>query len=102
MTTPRDRASLPLEGQAIEILTWEAVMANGEKAAAMTGFVSLIQTSYNPADDTLVLTTPVPQNMVDWLAGLPGGFENQLDPAGQRRFFFLKVWTGGGPQSFTE
>jgi hypothetical protein len=101
LTTPRDRASLPLEGQTVEILPWEAVMANGEKAAAMTGFVSVIQTSYNPADDTLVLTTPVPQNMVDWLAGLPAGFENPLDPAGQRRFFFLKVWTGGPPQSFT-
>ena len=100
LTTPRDRASLPLEGQAVEILPWEAVMANREKAAAMTGFVSAIRTSYDPADDTLALTTPVPQNMVDWLAALPGGSENPLDPAGQRRFFFLKVWTGGAPQHF--
>ena len=101
LTTPRDRASLPLEGQAVEILPWEAVMANGEKAAAMTGFISVIQTSYNPADDTLVLSTAVPQNMVDWLAALPAGFENPLDPVGQRRFFFLRVWTGGAPQTFT-
>ncbi len=100
LTTPRDRASLPLEGQAVEILPWEAVMANGEKVAAMTGFVSAISTSYDPADDTLTLTTPVPQNMVDWLAGLPNGLENQLDPPGQRRFFVLKVWTGGAPQLF--
>jgi hypothetical protein len=100
LTTPRDQASMPLQGQAVELLPWEAVLANGEKAAAMTGFVSAIQTSYNPEEDTLVLTTPVPQNMVDWLAALPAGLENSLDPVGQRRFFFLKVWTGGAPQAF--
>jgi hypothetical protein len=100
LTTPRDRASLPLEGQAVEILPWEAALANGEKVAALTGFISTIQTSYDPATDTLTLSTAVPQDMVDWLAALPAALENVLDPAGERRFFFLKVWTGGPPQSF--
>ena len=100
LTTPRDRASLPLEGQAVEILPWEAALANGEKAAALTGFISAIQTSYDPATDTMTLSTAVPQKMVDWLAALPASLENPIDPAGERRFFLLKVWTGGPPRPF--
>jgi hypothetical protein len=99
LTTPKDRASLPLEGQAVEILTWEASLVNGEKTAAATGFISQIQASYDPATDTLTLADSVPQNLVDWLANLPASLENPLDPPGARRFFFLKVWTGGPPQA---
>ena len=100
LTPPRDSAAMPLQGQAIELLPWDAALVNREKAAAQTGFVSAISTSYDPGANTLTLTTAVPQNMVNWLAGLPAGLENPLDPTGQRRFFYLRVWTGGAPQTF--
>lgn len=100
LTTPRDRASMPLKGQAIELLPWDALLANNEKAAAESGFLATVQSTYDPETQSIKLGAGVPQNMLAWLANLPAGVENPLDPPSARRYFYLRVWTGGPPQAF--
>lgn len=101
VTTPRDRAAMPLVNQAVEILPWDALLANGEKVAAPSGFVTTVSTTYDPDTQNVVLTAGVPANMAAWLASLPAAVDNPLDPPLERRFFYLRVWSGGAPQLFT-
>jgi hypothetical protein len=101
LTTPRDQAAMPLVGQAVELLPWGSLLANTEKAADASGFVSGISASYDPDDQSLTLATAVPQNMIDWLANLPAAVDNPHDLPEERRYFYLRVWTGGPPQDFT-
>ena len=98
LTPPRDRATMPLVGQNVEILPWDAQLVNDEKVAAASGFISRIATTYDPDSKSLTIVAAVPPEMRSWLANLPAVVENPLDPATERRFFYLRVWTGGDPQ----
>jgi hypothetical protein len=101
LTVPRDQAAMPLQGQAIELLPWGAVLANEEKAAAPCGFLSAVASTYDPDHQTLTLNSAVPQNMIDWLKDRPAALNGRFDPPGQQQFFYLRIWTGGTDQAFT-
>ncbi len=49
LTTPRDAASFPIAGQAIELLPWGAMLDNGCIAAEATGTIFSLGGNYNPS-----------------------------------------------------
>jgi hypothetical protein len=96
LTLPRDQASQPLKGQAVEILPWEALLPNREKVAGLQGHLTTVQTRYDPETGTLQVTQPVPAS---WLAWQDDPEHKDVlsnrDPDGQQKYFYLRLWTGG-------
>lgn len=99
ITTPRDQAHYPLEGQTIELLPWSAVLNNGQKNAELSGFLSKVSGGYNPVTRELLITTapgndtgapPMPFGQRWSLRGDAG----TLDDEGV--FFYMRVWNRGG------
>jgi hypothetical protein len=86
ITTPRDEASFPLSGQAVELLPWGAKLDNGSIAAEATGKLFTIAADYDSSDRSLKLSQPVPQGWRDWLADQSGAPD---------KYFYLRLWTGG-------
>jgi hypothetical protein len=93
LTPPRDQAHWPLEDMVVELLAWSAVLANGEKLAEESGFLTKVQTSYDPDSQTLYLRDPV----------VPATFgtawtsrSDQAQLAQPAVFFYLRVWDRGG------
>ena len=101
LTLPRDQASMPLLGQAIELLPWGSHLANNEKAADSQGFVTAIDGTYDPDHQTVLLHDAVPANMIQWLADQPASLDGRFDPSTQKHYFYARVWTGGADQDFT-
>ena len=96
LTLPRDQVAQPLKGQAVEILPWEALLPNQEKVAELRGHLSNVATSYDPDEQTLTITTPVPQLWVSWLDDpAHAAYLSDRDPADQQKYFYLRLWTGG-------
>jgi hypothetical protein len=86
-TQPRDQASQPLEGQAVEILPQSARLPNGEFVAEAQGHLATVTSSYNPDPDDedtpyLIINEDVPS---EWT-------EETL---------YLRLWTGGPAKVFT-
>src|SRR5262249_54906317 len=94
LTLPRDQAAQPLAGQAVEIIPWGAFLPNKEKVAEFQGLFFTVETSFDPEEGTLTITQPVPPELLQWYADHPQ-FENPLDDADQRQYFYLRLWTGG-------
>ena len=67
LTLPRDQAAQPLKGQAVEILPWAAFLPNQEKVAELQGHFTTVTTSFDPEEQTITLSKPVPQAWIDWL-----------------------------------
>ncbi len=102
LTLPRDQAAQPLKGQAVEILPWGALLPNGEKVADLQGHLSTVETGFDPEDEdgSLTITTPVPSEWVDWL-DYPDHVDylSDRDPEGQKKYFYLRLWTGGSGEA---
>jgi hypothetical protein len=94
LTPPRDQAAQPLAGQAVEILPWGALLPNKEKVAEFQGQLFTVETSFDPEDGSLTITRPVPQELVEWLAG-HAQFWSDRDEPDHRQYFYLRLWTGG-------
>jgi hypothetical protein len=88
ITTPRDEASFPLSGQAVELLPWGAKLDNGSIAAEAAGRLFTITADYDSSDRSLKLSQPVPKGWRDWLA-------DQSGAPGPDKYFYLRLWTGG-------
>jgi hypothetical protein len=101
LTLPRDQASFPLAGQAIELLRWGALLPNHEKVAEPRGMLATIESSFDPDDASIVIATPVPQAWIDWFGGAGAGALSPRDPEEDRRYFYLRLWTGGSGEAAT-
>ncbi|MCG8327012.1 MAG: right-handed parallel beta-helix repeat-containing protein [Chitinophagales bacterium] len=92
LTEPKDQHHWPLAGQIVEILPWQAVLANGEKVAALSGHLSRVNESYDPDASTLKLNGMLPADFgMDWKDRSDStALENQ-DPS---EYYYLRVWQG--------
>ena len=96
LTLPRDQAAQPLKGQAVEILPWSAFLPNQEKVAELQGHLATVATSFNPEENTITLSKPVPQAWIDWLnAPAHAQYLSERDPVDKKKYFYLRLWTGG-------
>ena len=95
-TPPRDQTLHPLQGQAVEIIPWSAILPNQEKVAELQGHLATVVTSYDPETASLTLAQPVPRSWLDWItAPEHDGFISDRDPSERARYFYLRLWTGG-------
>lgn len=91
---PKDAVHWPLRDQVVEILPWSAALANGERVAELQGHLSRVAVSYNPDDQTLEITTPLP-------AGFGTLWQSRSDVADffdgspEQNFFYMRVWNRG-------
>ncbi len=94
LTPPRDEFGWPLAGMTVELLPWGAQLDNSEKMAAPQGTFLRVVAGYDPASEAIVVGADVPANWETWLAA--NAAVNPRDPPEQARYFYLRVWTGGG------
>ncbi|WP_404337149.1 hypothetical protein AB2M62_01350 [Sphingomonas sp. MMS12-HWE2-04] len=97
LTQPRDTHVRPRAGQTVELLRWDEKLPNGQKTAERVGTFFTVASGYQ--DGAITLTTTVGNDMLNWLSTLPGTAESAEDPVGQRRYFYLRLWSGGGSGS---
>ena len=96
LTLPRDEFAQPQTGQAVEILPWGAILPNGEKVSELSGHLTTVETGYDPDTRTIQISQAVPGDWVDWVnAPEHAGYLSERDAAGDRKYFYLRLWTGG-------
>jgi Family of unknown function (DUF6519) len=96
LTLPRDQAAQPLKGQAVEILPWGTFLPNQEKVAELQGHLATVATSFDPEEETITMSKPVPQAWIDWLnAPAHKKYLSERDPEDRKKYFYLRLWTGG-------
>ena len=96
LTLPRDEFAQPQAGQAVEILPWGAILPNQEKVAELGGHLTTVETGYDPDTRTIQISQNVPGDWVDWLdAPAHADYLSDRDEAGDRKYFYLRIWTGG-------
>lgn len=94
LNLPRDEFGWPLAGMTVELLRWGVFLENTEKVAEPNGLLLRVEAGFDPSDDSIVVDADVP---ADWEAWLAAATElNPRDEAGSERYFFMRVWTGGG------
>jgi hypothetical protein len=102
VTTPRDPVLYPRAGQVIEILPWDVLLPNREKAAAPTGHRAVLTGEYHPTLHRIAYDGTMPAHWQSWLDVLPpSALRVDADPA---RFFYARVWQapeGGGTSQAT-
>src|SRR5690606_30282912 len=64
------------------------------KTAEPSGQFLRVASGYDPASESIVVSADVPQEWEDWLAASTA--LNPRDPAELARYFYLRVWSGGG------
>lgn len=94
LTLPRDEQLRPRQGQTVELLRWDERLPNGQKTAETKGVLFTVASGF--ADGAITLTAPVDGALTGWLAGLPAAVLSGEDAAGEQRYFYLRLWTGGG------
>ena len=94
LTPPRDEHTRPRQGQTVELLRWDDRLPNGQKTAEPLGTFFTVATGYS--DGAITLSTPVDATLSAWLAGLPASMLSSEDPPTEQRYFYLRLWTGGG------
>jgi hypothetical protein len=100
LTQPRDGFGWPLAGMTVELLRWGALLANGEKAAEPTGIFLRVEAGYDPTTGSILVTTPVPADWDTWFSTPVGlAAQSERDDDDVRRYFFLRVWTGGAAEA---
>lgn len=87
-TDPRDQAHWPMVGQVVEVLPWSAVLANGEKLAAIRGHLAKV-TSYVHGSGELKISPPLPPGFNAEWATRPDAA--QLGTA----YAFVRIWNRG-------
>jgi hypothetical protein len=96
LTVPRDESAQPQAGQAVEILPWGAILPNQEKVSELSGHLTTVETGYDPDTRTIQISRAVPGDWVDWVnAPEHAGYLSERDEAEDRKYFYLRLWTGG-------
>ncbi|SCX79794.1 DUF6519 domain-containing protein [Nitrosospira sp. Nsp13] len=97
LTLPRDEFGWPLAGMTVELLRWGALLDNGEKVAEPTGLLLRVMNGFDPADSSILVSGDVPIAWDEWFTTEAGEEAiNSRDDASVNKYFFLRVWTGGG------
>lgn len=103
LTEPRDPVLYPLPGQGIEILPWDVLLPNAEKAAAPLGHLARLTGHYDPQTRRIAYDGSLPADWQAWLAALPAAMLGQDDDP--PRFFYARIWqaptVGAGPDQPT-
>ncbi len=103
LTTPKDQAHYPLEGQVVELLPWSALLSNGQKNAELSGFLAKVNGGYNPDTQDLTInaapgndtgTPPMPFGR-RWSARTDNAAISNEDPP-EDEYFYMRVWNRGG------
>ena len=97
LTQPRDPVLYPGTDMVIEILPWDALLPNGEKAAAALGHRARLTGEYNPATGRISYDGTMPGDWQTWLNGLDPALEGRDDTP--PRYFYARIWqapAGGG------
>jgi hypothetical protein len=89
---PRDEYVRPRAGHTVELLRWDQLLPNGQKTAEAVGRFFSVAGGY--VDDAITLSSSVDAGWLSWLSGLP--LETLSTADGEQRYFYLRVWTGGG------
>ncbi len=96
LTLPRDEFAQPRAGQAVEILPWGAILPNQEKVSELSGHLTTVEIGYDPDTRAIQISRNVPGDWVDWLdAPEHAGYLSERDAAEDRKYFYLRLWTGG-------
>jgi hypothetical protein len=94
LTRPRDEHVRPRQGQTVELLRWDERLPNGQKTAEPLGRFFTVASGFT--DGAITLTAVVDAATLAWLGGLPATALSPEDAAGEQRYFYLRLWTGGG------
>jgi hypothetical protein len=78
----------------VELLRWDERLPNGQKTAEPIGRFFTVASGLS--DGAITLTTAVDAATLGWLAGLPATALSPEDPPDAQRYFYLRLWTGGG------
>ena len=103
LTEPRDPMLYPLPDQVIEILPWDVLLPNAEKAAAPLGHFARLTGHYDPRTRRSDYDGTMPVAWQTWLDGLPATWLGRDDDP--PRFFYARIWqaptAGAGPDELT-
>jgi hypothetical protein len=94
LTQPRDEHVRPRQGQTVELLRWDERLPNGQKTAEPVG--RFLTVASGLSDGAITLTTAVDAATLAWLGALPAAMLSPEDAPGEQRYFYLRLWTGGG------
>src|SRR5690606_12363749 len=100
LTPPRDPVLFPLQNAIIEILPWDAVLANDEKVAAASGHLARVAASYDPGTGLVRIAPAIPAEMQEWLQSpARDPILSTRDPEDERRYFYARIWQAGPEES---
>lgn len=103
LTEPRDPVLYPIPGQGIEILPWDVLLPNAEKAAAPLGHLARLTGHYDPQTRRIAYDGSLPATWQAWLNALPAAMLGRDDTP--PRFFYARIWqaptVGAGPDQPT-
>jgi hypothetical protein len=93
LTEPKDQFHWPLAGQIVEILPWSALLPNGEKIAAISGFLSKVNSSYDPDTSEITLVQSLPADFGN--AWQKRSDNTTVCSKNAEAYFYLRVWNRG-------
>lgn len=103
LTEPRDPMLYPLPDMGIEILPWDVLLPNAEKAAAPLGHLARLTGHYDPRTRRIAYDGTLPAAWQTWLDGLPDAWLGRDDDP--PRYFYARLWqpptAGAAPDQAT-
>lgn len=91
---PKDEYVRPRAGHTVELLRWDQLLPNRQKTADAVGAFLTVASGY--VDDSITVSSNVGAAWIAWLNGLPASVLSNADDPLEQRYFYLRVWTGGG------
>ena len=99
LTEPRDPVLYPMPDQVIEILPWDVLLPNREKAAAPLGHLARLTGHYDPQSRRIAYDGSMPADWQLWLDDVDTGWLGRDDEP--PRYFYARIWqaptAGAGP-----
>jgi hypothetical protein len=89
---PKDEYVRPRAGHTVELLRWDHLLPNDQKTAEANGAFFTVASGY--VDDSITVSSSVSADWITWLNGL--SVLSDADDPLEQRYFYLRVWTGGG------
>jgi predicted RNA-binding protein with TRAM domain len=91
---PKDEYVRPRAGHTVELLRWDQLLPNRQKTAEAVGAFFTVASGY--VEDAITVSSSVDAAWTAWLNGLSGAVLSPADDPLEQRYFYLRVWTGGG------
>jgi hypothetical protein len=91
---PKDEYVRPRAGHTVELLRWDQLLPNRQKTADAVGAFFTVASGY--VDDAITVSSNVAGGWINWLNTLPASALSDADDPLEQRYFYLRVWTGGG------